>query len=132
MIDSIQGKKSSNSVRSKEKEWKPTEFKELPTLTLSWKMTSYNQPKLNLIPINFNESNGGRFNSLDEGMQFIYNHCIKYHGSFKRNYAHKYAEMIEILDPSENCYIQASSFPPKDFNKSFTRISRRLVNKLDK
>ena len=130
MIDSIQGKKSASSVGAKEGEWKPLELKELPTLKLEWKMTAYNQPKLNIIPINPRECNGGRFDSMDQAMQFIYNHCVKFHGAFKRNFAHKYAEMVEILDPCDGVYVQASTIPQKDFNKSYMRISRRMVNKL--
>ena len=99
------------------------EFKELPSLVMEWKTTPCATIKSILIPLNKRVCNNGRFNNLDDAMQFICNHCVKYYGSFKRNTARKYIDLIEVLDPLEGGYIIGASIQSKEFNKSFTRSS---------
>lgn len=129
MFNSIRQKSEVEQITEKS-EAEPFEFKPIPSLKLEWKTNQYAPNKSVLIPINKKSCNNGRFDSLDDAMQYIINHCLKYYGSFKRTVAHKYIDLIEVLDPADGVYIGGNLIPNKEFNKSYTRVSKRLINKI--
>lgn len=99
-------------------------------ISFGTKLFEYEAQKTILIPFNGEETNNGKFNCIGDAMQAIYDHCIKYHGSFKRNLAHKYAENLQVLDIVRNAYVPLTSIAQRDFNKAFTMVSKRMINKI--
>ena len=101
----------------------------IQTLSFSYKPQEYATIKKVLIPINPCECNGGRFSSLDDALDFVLQHCLKYYNTTRRNIVHKYSEQIGVIDTVRGAYIPVSSIPAKEFNRVYNRSTKRIINK---
>ena len=104
----------------------------IPSLSFSCKIQEYSTMKKVLIPINKLECSGGRFQSADDAVQFILQHCIKYYNTTKRNMVNKYAEQVSVIDVSRGAYIPLSSIPAREFNRVYNKVAKRMINKISK
>ncbi len=104
----------------------------LPSLSFSFKTQEYSTMKKVLIPINTSDCCEGKFQSLDDALQFICLHCLKYYNTTKRNIVHKYAEFVGVIDVVRGAYVPVSSVPVKEFNRVYNHVTKRLINKPQK
>lgn len=95
----------------------------LPSLKLTIPTFSYNVPKVQLIPFDTKLCNGGRFLTTADAMDFIAQHCMKYHGQVTKQILKAYLPMLLVYDQCEGVYSPATRLSRRDFEAQFRRIS---------
>lgn len=97
---------------------------EIPKLKFDIPTTEYISEKFAIVPINKQATNNGRFETINEAMTYIADHCKKYHGSFTRSLAKTYSQFVQVLTLTEGGYMQLSEIEKKVFNHWFNKVSK--------
>ena len=82
----------------------------------------YNKNKNILIPFNIKKSNNGKFDSLDEAMIFIAEHCKNFHNDFTRSLAKQYIQFCYIFNPLNGNYEKLEIQWKKNLEISFKKV----------
>ena len=100
----------------------------LPEISISLDLPqfSYSKTKSILIPFDLSKSNNGCFNSCEDAIKFIANHCLKYHNSFSRQLAREYSIFCHVKNFETGKYEPLSNISKRKFNSIFNKISKFL------
>lgn len=98
----------------------------LPTLKITIPSFTYSIPKVQTIPIDTKMCNGGKFTTTAEAMDFIAQHCMKYHKQITKPLLKAYLPMLFIYDQCEGVYAPATRLSRRDFDAQYRRISKNV------
>lgn len=101
-----------------------TDISNLPFVKLAAELPQqeYKPVKTLLIPFDPRTSNCGKFDSLNDAMTFIYDHCHEHHGAFTKQLAKKYLDFCRILNGPTGKYIIMPHIGKKEFDVIFNQI----------
>ncbi|EAX98053.1 hypothetical protein TVAG_483100 [Trichomonas vaginalis G3] len=94
-----------------------------PTLKLNVPSFTYNIPKIQIIPFDTKICNGGKFSTTAEAMDFIAQHCLKYHGQITKQLLKAYLPLLHVYDQCEGVYSPATRLSRRDFEAQYRRIT---------
>lgn len=95
-------------------------------LSISLPMQEYKKGKIPLVPFDPRLCNNGRFDSIDQAMEFIAKHTVLHHGQFKKNLAKQYLYFCRILRFTQGGYVPIGKLTNKDFETAFQRAQRNV------
>ena len=98
---------------------------EIPQLKFDLKLLEYSTEKYAVIPIDKKATNGGRFQTVSEAVNYLCEHCKKYHGSFTRGLAKVYSQFVQVLALADGGYIPLSEIDKKVFNHHFNKTTKQ-------
>lgn len=78
------------------------------------------------VPFDPRMSNGGRFDSLVEALEFIAQHLRAHDGYFTKQVAKKYLEYCRILDGPTGRYVLSSQWGKKQFDSAFNQVRQSV------
>ncbi|KAH0785382.1 hypothetical protein GPJ56_010793 [Histomonas meleagridis] len=106
----------------------PQVKKTIPMAELSIGLPKQQYKSMKVIPVPFDPRmcNNGRFDSLNEAMVFIANHCMFHHQSFTKQLARMYLPFCRILNFVYGGYIVPSLSSKRDFDASFSYAQKKL------
>ena len=94
-------------------------------LQLSLPLQEYKQGKAHpLIPFDARLSNGGKFDSLVDAVQFIAKHCLHNHGCLTKQIARKYLDICRIYDGPTGKYVIMNHIGKKEFDAAFNHVKQ--------
>ena len=99
--------------------------RELPG-ELELQLPSFEYQTRKFVPVPFDRrTTDGKFDNINQAMQFVFAHCVSAHGRFDRQLAKLYIGYCQVFNFVDGCYVCGSQVPKSVFDNAFRMVAGR-------
>ena len=95
-------------------------------LAMSLPRQQYKSVKIAPVPFDPRVSDSGRFENIEQAMEFIAMHCLIHHSQFTKQLAKMYLPFCRVLSFAHGGYIAVGKMIRRDFDTAFAQAQRKI------